>query len=73
MFDENALLILRKRYLAKNEKGEVIETPEGLFRRVADAVSLAEDSFIDGARERMGEAFFHIMSSLLFLPIPLPS
>jgi len=68
MFDENALLILRKRYLAKNEKGEVIETPEGLFRRVADAVSLAEDSFIDGERERMGEAFFHIMSSLLFLP-----
>ncbi|MCL6581126.1 MAG: vitamin B12-dependent ribonucleotide reductase [Firmicutes bacterium] len=32
---ENALVVLRNRYLAKNERGEVVETPEELFHRVA--------------------------------------
>ena len=31
----NALRVLQKRYLAKDETGKVIETPEGMFRRVA--------------------------------------
>ncbi len=32
---ENALVVLRSRYLAKDENGRVIETPEEMFRRVA--------------------------------------
>jgi ribonucleotide reductase alpha subunit len=35
MLDENALLVLKKRYLIKNEEGEPVETPDGLFTRVA--------------------------------------
>jgi ribonucleoside-diphosphate reductase alpha chain len=68
MFDENALLILKKRYLAKDENGEAVETPDAMFRRVADAVALSEDSFADDKREEMGEAFLRSMSDLQFLP-----
>ena len=68
MFDENTLLILRKRYLMKDEHGEPVETPDGMFQRVADAVAQAEDSFANGERGKMGEVFFHMTSNLQFLP-----
>ena len=39
---ENALRVLRSRYLLRNRSGETVETPDGLFRRVVNdrAVSL---------------------------------
>jgi len=39
---ENALVVLKKRYLKKNEYGEVVETPEEMFHRVANTVAEAE-------------------------------
>ena len=39
---ENALRVLKKRYLEKDAQGQVIETPEKMFRRVAKAVASAE-------------------------------
>ncbi|MGE0551216.1 MAG: adenosylcobalamin-dependent ribonucleoside-diphosphate reductase [Kofleriaceae bacterium] len=66
---ENALAVLRARYLAR-EAGAVVETPEQLFRRVATHVSAVEAHFgysadeIAGARDR----FERMMSSLEFLP-----
>lgn len=39
---ENATVVLRNRYLAKNEKGEVIETPAELFWRVARNLTLID-------------------------------
>ena len=47
----NALKVLERRYLLKNEKGNVVETPSQLFRRVAKAVAFAEQ-FCD--REERG-------------------
>ncbi|MEK6604675.1 MAG: ribonucleotide reductase N-terminal alpha domain-containing protein, partial [Nitrospirota bacterium] len=38
----NALRVLQKRYLAKDENGKVIETPEGMFRRVAVNMAQAD-------------------------------
>ena len=40
---DNARVIVEKRYLRKDEQGNPVETPEGLFRRVAGAMALAED------------------------------
>ena len=68
MPDENALIVLRKRYLVKDEQGMPIETPEGLFRRVADALAQAEDRYGGGRREKTADAFFHMMNNLEFLP-----
>ena len=37
-----ALTVLERRYLAKNAQGQVIESPEGMFWRVARDVAEAE-------------------------------
>jgi len=66
--DENALMVLRERYLLRDEAGNLIETPEELFRRVASAVSQGEDNYPDGQREEMNEAFYQMMANLEFLP-----
>jgi ribonucleoside-diphosphate reductase alpha chain len=68
MVDENALIVLKKRYLAKDEKGVPVETPEELFGRVARAIAQAEDRYGRGQREITAEAFFHMMNNLEFLP-----
>lgn len=40
---ENALTVLQKRYLLKNEKNEAIETPEQMFERVAKSIASSEE------------------------------
>jgi ribonucleoside-diphosphate reductase alpha chain len=35
----NAQTVLENRYLLKNNAGQLIETPAGLFRRVARAIA----------------------------------
>ena len=42
---DNAIKVLERRYLAKNEKGELLETPEDMFRRVARAVAQADTNY----------------------------
>ena len=44
-YSENSLAVLKRRYLAKDEAGESIETPEQMFRRVAKHVASAEKIF----------------------------
>ena len=39
---ENAQVVLRKRYLLRNERGEVTESPAQLLTRVAHAVAAVE-------------------------------
>lgn len=65
----NAMEVLRRRYLAKNENGEVVETVEGMFRRVSDAVAAADLNF-DGQADTaaVSDRFFELMTSLRFLP-----
>jgi len=44
----NAVTVLKKRYLIKRESGEAIETPEAMFRRVAKNIA-AVDSIYNAA------------------------
>jgi len=66
---ENAAQVLERRYLKKDKQGQVIETPEEMFRRVAQAIASAEliyDPKADvKARE---EEFYRLMANLEFLP-----
>ncbi len=68
MLDQNALVILQKRYLIKDEAGNAIETPEKLFMRVARSIAQAEENYKDGQREKMTQEFFLMLSGLEFLP-----
>ncbi|UVT14721.1 MAG: adenosylcobalamin-dependent ribonucleoside-diphosphate reductase [Nitrospira sp.] len=61
----NALTVLRQRYLAKNEKGIVIESPLHMFRRVADDIASVEPR---ARRRLLARQFYDVMASLLFLP-----
>lgn len=66
--DDNALLVLRERYLIRDEAGTLLETPEELFRRVACSVSQGENNDPEGRRAEMEEAFYEMMTGLEFLP-----
>jgi len=66
---ENARHVLQKRYLKKDKQGQVIETPEEMFRRVARAVAQAELVYKPGTNIKpMENEFYRIMTSLEFLP-----
>lgn len=70
---ENALKILEKRYLSRDENGIIIETVEGMFRRVAHTLSQAElYHYKDIKQNDMIKAiendFYDMMMSLEFLP-----
>jgi ribonucleoside-diphosphate reductase alpha chain len=61
--------ILVERYLRHNPEGEVIETPEELFWRVARAVAAAEVRYgSEAAAARQAEAFHEALATLKFLP-----
>ena len=67
--NDNAMKVLEKRYLAKNELGQVTEDVEGLFRRVARAVAAADAIYDEQADvEASADTFFELMTSLRFLP-----
>ena len=56
----NAAEVLRKRYLLRDGRGQVVETPEQLFRRVARAVAAGEHTPAEA--ERAEEAFYGLMA-----------
>jgi len=66
----NSIQVLERRYLLKDEKGKVIESPSQLFRRVAHFIASAEKKWgADEETERFYEdAFFEIMTNFEFLP-----
>ncbi len=67
---ENALKVLEKRYLKRNERGEVIESPEELFERVAKAIAEVDKNypaFKDKVSE-IEERFYNVMVEGYFLP-----
>ncbi len=64
---ENALRVLKKRYLLKDENGNVIETPDEMFRRVAHDIALADEKYGEDVK-KTEEEFYEIMSNLLFIP-----
>ena len=63
----NALEVLRKRYLLKDENGNIIETPSQMFERVAKAIAEV-DRNCGGNVLKSREEFYSVMSKLEFLP-----
>lgn len=66
----NAITVLEKRYLVKDERGVPAEAPADLFTRVASTVAEADKKYgaSDGAVEALADEFFKLMAHRLFLP-----
>jgi ribonucleoside-diphosphate reductase alpha chain len=65
----NALRVLERRYLRKDVNGNLTETPEELFQRVAANIASAERRYGDNQnRLAWEETFYNMMASLDFLP-----
>lgn len=66
----NAMEVLSRRYLLKDEKGKIIETPEKLFRRVARAVASVDGRHKASPSQinKTKEEFYSLMSRLEFMP-----
>jgi ribonucleoside-diphosphate reductase alpha chain len=65
----NALTVLARRYLKKDEQGKVIETPEEMFQRVAKNIAQADVLYRDQTDlQETEEEFYQILSNLEFLP-----
>lgn len=62
----NSLKVLQKRYLKKNEAGEIVETPQQMFKRVAKAIALGDKKF--GNVKEAEKKFYEMLSKLDFLP-----
>jgi len=63
----NALEVLSKRYLLRNESGRIVETPGEMFRRVAKTIATIDRRY--GANpEENEEVFCGMMARVEFLP-----
>lgn len=65
----NALTVLERRYLAKDENGNVIEEPSEMFERVANYIAQADKIYDEKADiNKTSKTFYDIMTNLEFIP-----
>ncbi len=66
----NAITVLEKRYLLKDEQGKPAERAEDLFWRVATTVAAPDAKYgaSQGAVDALAEAFYDVMAKRLFMP-----
>lgn len=66
---KNAQIVLKKRYLMRDAKGEPIETIEGMFERVAAAIAKPDITYNEKVDiEAVKKCFYDMMMNLEFLP-----
>jgi ribonucleoside-diphosphate reductase alpha chain len=67
---ENARTVLKRRYLKKDSKGNVVESPEQMFKRVARHIAKAEKKYGGDAEKvkKTEEIFYKLMTEFKFLP-----
>ncbi|HDZ59852.1 MAG TPA: adenosylcobalamin-dependent ribonucleoside-diphosphate reductase, partial [Actinobacteria bacterium] len=63
----NALAVLKRRYLSRDNQGEIDETPGQMFRRVARFIAREEEKY-GGDPGEAEELFYQVMASRRFLP-----
>ena len=67
---ENAKVVLERRYLSKDRQGNVLEDPDGMFRRVAQNLSQADLLYgaTENQRQETEEKFYQMMRRLEVMP-----
>ena len=66
----NAILVLERRYLRKDENGRVIESTAQMFRRIAKGIAEVEKQYRKSQAEvaKLEDEFYRIMTNLEFIP-----
>ncbi|HEV8150551.1 MAG TPA: vitamin B12-dependent ribonucleotide reductase [Gemmatimonadales bacterium] len=66
----NAITVLEKRYLVRDETGRPVESPAELFGRVARTIAEPDRQYgaSEGAVDALTDAFFELMAKRLFMP-----
>jgi len=64
----NALTVLEKRYLKKDGRGRPVESPDEMFRRVAENVAAADARYRASDVAQTAQTFYDLLASLEFLP-----
>ncbi|MHA1651606.1 MAG: adenosylcobalamin-dependent ribonucleoside-diphosphate reductase [Candidatus Helarchaeota archaeon] len=70
VLSKTAMAVLKQRYLMKDENGNLIETPEGMFKRVAKNIASVEKRYglQDREIQEIEKKFYNLMINLDFLP-----
>lgn len=69
ILSENALTVLKKRYLKKDDEGRIIETSSEMFCRVAENIASADLIYDPKADvSKVKDEFYDLMANLEFLP-----
>jgi len=65
-----AMEVLKRRYLAKDDNGKVIESPEQMYMRVARTIAEVESKYgaSQGVIKQLCEIFYGLMATGKFLP-----
>jgi len=66
----NAVTVLERRYLVKDDQGTPVERPDALFRRVARTVAEPDRRYgaSDKGVEGLAETFFELMATRVWMP-----
>ncbi|MCK5685917.1 adenosylcobalamin-dependent ribonucleoside-diphosphate reductase, partial [bacterium] len=66
---ENSKIVLERRYLKKDDSGQVCESPEQMFRRVANHIAKAEKNYDTNEDiKKLENQFYNLMTEFKFLP-----
>jgi len=66
----NALTVLERRYLVKDDQGKPVEGPEDLFWRVARTIAAPDKTYgaSNRAVESLAETFYELMATRVWMP-----
>src|SRR5207244_6836167 len=66
----NAIIVLERRYLVKDDQGRPVERPEDLFWRVARTIAEPDRAYgaSDKAVEGIAETYFELMATRAWMP-----
>ncbi len=69
VFSENAVEVLRRRYLMRDKAGKPIETPDDLLRRISNAIAEADAAYTSKSNViKTAEKFYQMLFNKDFLP-----
>ena len=67
---ENAIKVLERRYLKRDENGVCVETPATMFRRVADSIAKGQLEYgvSESETKKLADEYYEMITNRYFMP-----